>query len=62
MSFHFFDHTKDIPSGSHAILSPSKYGWTNYEDPGKLFDLVSASYAQQIGTLLHQLAATAIKY
>lgn len=62
MSFHFYDHSKDVPSGSHAILSPSKSSWTNYEDPSRLFDLVCASYAQEIGTLLHQLAATAIKY
>lgn len=62
MSFHFYDHSKDVPSGSHAILSPSKSSWTNYEDPSRLFDLVCASYSQEIGTLLHQLAATAIKY
>lgn len=62
MSFKFFDHSKDIPAGSHAILSPSKSSWTNYDNQEKLFDLVSASYAQTIGTLLHQLAATAIKY
>ena len=62
MSFHFYDHSKDIPDGSHAILSPSKYGWTNYEDTDKLFDMVCSSYAQTIGTLLHRLAAVAIKY
>lgn len=62
MSFHFYDHSRDIPEGSHAILSPSKSSWTNYEGPEKIFDLVSANYAQTIGTLLHQLAAAAIKY
>ena len=62
MSFHFYDHSKDIPSGSHAILSPSQSAWTNYESEEKLFNLVNASYAQTIGTLLHQLAAAAIKY
>ena len=62
MSFNFHDHSKDIPAGAHAILSPSKSSWTNYDSEEKLFNLVSASYAQEIGTLLHQLAATAIKY
>jgi len=62
MSFQFYDHSKDVPAGAHAILSPSKSSWTNYENPEKLYDLLCASYAQEIGTLLHQLAATAIKY
>ena len=62
MSFHFYDHSKDIPSGTHAILSPSQSSWTNYDSEEKLFNLVNASYAQTIGTLLHQLAAAAIKY
>lgn len=62
MSFHFYDHSHDIPEGAHAILSPSKSSWTNYEGPEKIFDLVSSSYAQTIGTLLHRLAAAAIKY
>lgn len=62
MSFHFYDHSRDIPEGSHAILSPSKYTWTNYDSEEKLYNLVCATYAQQIGTLLHKLAATAVKY
>ena len=62
MSFHFNNHDKDIPAGAHAILSPSKSSWTNYTDKDKLFDLVCSSYAQEIGTLLHQLASVAIKY
>lgn len=62
MSFKFYDHSRDIPAGAHAILSPSKSSWTNYSDKDKLFDLVCSSYAQEIGTLLHELASTAIKY
>ncbi len=62
MSFKFFDHSKDVPAGSHAILSPSKSHWTNYDSQDKLYDLVYASYAQEIGTLLHKLAEVAIKY
>ncbi len=62
MSFHFFDHSRDIPPGTHAILSPSKYSWTEYDSEEKLFNLVYASYAQEIGTLLHRLAETAIRF
>ena len=62
MSFHFFDHSKDVGEGAHAILSPSQYAWTNYNSQESLYRLVSAKYAQEIGTLLHKLAETAIKY
>lgn len=62
MSFHFHDHSRDVPHGAHAILSPSKYSWTNYDSPENLFNLVASSYAQEIGTLLHRLAETAVRY
>lgn len=62
MSFKFYDHSKDVPSGSHAILSPSQSSWTNYNSQEQLFNLVCSRYAQDIGTLLHKLAETAIKY
>lgn len=62
MSFRFNDHSRDVPSGAHAILSPSKYTWTNYDSPENLTNLVYSAYAQEIGTLLHRLAEAAIKY
>ena len=62
MSFHFHDHSRDVPHGAHAILSPSKYSWTNYDSPENLFNLVASSYAQEIGTLLHKLAEVAVRY
>jgi hypothetical protein len=62
MSFHFNDHSRDIPAGAHAILSPSQSSWTNYTDKEKVFDLVCSKYAQEIGTLLHELAEVAIRY
>ena len=62
MSFQFYDHSKDVPSGAHAILSPSHSAWTNYSSQEQLFNLVCSKYAQEIGTLLHKLAETAIKY
>ena len=45
--------------GKHALLSPSKYHWLNYNED----DLMAAyrsSYAQAIGTSLHELAASLI--
>ena len=62
MSFHFNDHSRDVGSGAHAILSPSQSSWTNYDSQEYLFNLVCSKYAQEIGTLLHKLAETAIKY
>lgn len=62
MSFHFNDHSRDIKEGAHAILSPSQSSWTNYESQEYLFNLVCSKYAQEIGTLLHKLAESAIKY
>ena len=61
MSFHFFDHSKDVGPGAHALLSPSKYAWTNYDTPDKLYTMVCSSYTQTIGTLIHELAAKLIK-
>lgn len=61
MSFKFYDHSRDIPAGAHAILSPSKYAWTNYDSKDKLFNMVCSSYSQEIGSLLHELASIAIK-
>lgn len=61
MSFHFFDHSKDIPAGAHSILSPSQYAWTNYDSKDKLFNMMCSKYTQEIGTLIHELAADLIK-
>lgn len=62
MSFRFHDHSRDVPKGAHALLSPSKYSWTNYEGVDPLFNMVCSLYTKEIGTLLHKLAETAIKY
>ena len=62
MSFHFNDHSRDVPAGTHAILSPSQSAWTNYSSQEQMFNLVCSRYAQEIGTLLHKLAEAAIKY
>ena len=57
----WYDHSKDTPAGSHALLSPSGYSWINY-DKERLFTYLSASYAKSIGTLIHELAAKLIKH
>ena len=56
----WYDHSKDTPVGSHALLGGSRYSWLNYDNE-KLFNYVSSSYATTIGTLIHELAAKLIK-
>lgn len=53
------DHSRDIPKGSHAFLGASKYSWLNYSKED-LFDSWMRSYANSIGTSLHELAASLI--
>ena len=47
--------------GKHAFLSPSKNAWLNYSQE-KLAVSFKNSYAQSIGTTLHEFAAKRIKY
>ena len=55
----FMKHS-DLES-KHAFLSPSKSAWVNYS-PDKLAVAFKNSYAQQIGTILHEFAAKRIRY
>lgn len=55
------DHQYDVPKDSHALLSGSRYSWINYDEE-KLFNYVSSTYATQIGTQIHDLAAKLIKH
>ena len=56
----WYDHSKDTPAGSHALLGGSRYSWLNYDNE-KLFDYLTSSYAATIGTLIHELAAKLIR-
>lgn len=56
----WYDHSKDVLPGSHAILGGSRYGWLNY-DYDKMFAYLQSTYATTIGTLIHELAAKLIK-
>lgn len=47
--------------GKHALLSPSKHYWINYDDEGLLKSYVS-SFATDIGTLVHDYAKDRIRY
>lgn len=49
----FYDHSK--LRGQHATLSASKFRWIDY-DPDKLANIYFNSFAQTIGTELHELA------
>lgn len=54
----FLDHSKI--KGSHAMLGASKFAWLNYT-PDKLATVYFNSYAQTIGTIIHDLACKLIK-
>lgn len=47
--------------GKHAILSASSWRWLN-DDQESLMKRISSSYAQAIGTILHDFAAKHIQY
>lgn len=47
--------------GRHAILSPSKHYWLNYDDEGIIKSYIS-SFATDIGTLVHEYACDRIQY
>ena len=55
----FFNHNE--LKGKHALLAPSQPYWLEY-DEGKLFQKMVSTYAQSMGTLLHELAETLIKH
>ena len=61
MSFHLNDHSRDYPDDAHAILSPSRETWTNYT-PEQMYNYLCSSYAQKVGTLIHELAASLIEH
>lgn len=46
--------------GKHAILSPSKWQWINYDEEALLKSIV-ASYAPTVGTILHKYAEERIR-
>ena len=52
-------HSKDVPEGAHAFLSPSKYHWTNYSDE-KLTTAYKKHLAVERGTILHSFACQCI--
>ena len=56
----WYDHSKDTPKDSHALLGGSRYSWLNYDEE-KLFNYLTSSYATTIGTLIHDLAAKLIR-
>ena len=55
----FNDHSN--LEGQHALLSASKYHWINYE-PDDIVESYRNSFAQAIGTSLHDLARSMITH
>lgn len=49
------NHSREIPKGSHAFLSPSSHSWCNYDDD-KLIRTYINKLAVSRGTALHELA------
>lgn len=49
------EHSRDMPDGSHAILSPSSHSWINYSDE-KMTEFYINKIATSKGTELHELA------
>lgn len=47
--------------GRHAILSPSKHYWLNYDDEALIKNYIS-SYATEVGTLVHEYACDRIRF
>lgn len=47
--------------GRHAILSPSKHYWMNYDDEALMKSYIS-SFATDIGTLVHEYACDRIRF
>ncbi len=47
--------------GKHAILSPSQSAWLRYNKE-KFYKSLTASYAPEVGTLLHEFAADHIRH
>lgn len=54
------DHSKDIPEGVHALLSPSSSHWINYTDE-KLKVMYEKRKAVVMGTILHDYARRSIE-
>lgn len=54
------NHSKDIPEGSHAFLSPSQHSWLNYSDE-KLKSFYVSNLAKKKGTELHECAKMLIE-
>lgn len=53
------NHSKEVPEGSHAFLSPSNYHWINYSDE-KLATVYKKKLATERGTMLHAYACQSI--
>jgi hypothetical protein len=54
------DHSKEVPSGAHALLSASKYSWLN-DDENDIFERYKRSFAATLGTVVHEFASKMIK-
>lgn len=56
------DHSKQVPSGAHAIFGASKYSWLSYTSNDDVEKRLLSSWAPTVGTTLHELAAKSITH
>lgn len=54
------DHKREMPEGSHSLLSPSTHSWLNYSDE-KMAKCWASKEAVKRGTNLHDLACRLIR-
>lgn len=55
------NHSTDVPIGAHAVYGGSKYSWVNDSSPEDALSRYYSSYASEVGTRIHELAADCIK-
>lgn len=48
--------------GKHAVFSPSKHSWLNYDSDEKILKAYVSSFSAQIGTVVHAYANDKITY
>ena len=60
-AFEWHKYNNRIPKNSHAIFSPSKYSWVNY-DEDKMVETYNNFQAKKLGTELHETASMLIKH
>lgn len=57
----WIDHSRDFPTGSHALFSPSQPSWVNDKEPEDVFKRCASANASTIGSIVHEEACECIQ-